>query len=112
MTLAEQLHVAMDEEHLYKNPSLTLMDLTERLNTNRTTLSGFINTTYGFSFKTFLSIKRIECAKQYMLKNPMATLEEVAEYSGFYDSVSLCHKFKDVTGVSPRAWLVAQTEEK
>ena len=51
----------------------------------------------------------VECAKQYMLKNPVATLEDVAQYSGFNDSASLCHKFKDVTGMSPKVWLVSNT---
>ena len=109
MTLSEHLRVLMDEEEVYKDPSLSLIGLAELLNTNRTTLSGFINTTYGISFKTFLSVKRIECAKQYMLKNPVATLEDVAQYSGFNDSASLCHKFKDVTGMSPKVWLVSNT---
>jgi AraC-like DNA-binding protein len=55
-----------------------------------------------------LASYRIAFAKQYMLDNPNASVDDVAEVSGFGDRSTFFHKFKEVTGMSPKVWLTKQ----
>ena len=41
-----------------------------------------------------------------MLKNPAANQDEIAKASGFLSASAFNHKFKSVTGTSPRLWLI------
>lgn len=44
----------------YLNPRLTLADLLDPLNTNRTMLSNFVNNTYGMNFNQYINYRRLK----------------------------------------------------
>lgn len=106
--LSEKLRTAFDDQHVYKDPSLSLVGLAAQLGTNRSTLSAVINLTYGLTFRDLLSFYRIEAAKKYLLAHPDATQEVVASECGFHTAQALSHKFKEVVGISPRLWALSQ----
>lgn len=106
--LVSKLAAAFDEEEVYRDASLSIQSLAAALGTNRTTLSALINQVYGVPFRQLLSNYRIEAAKDYMLHHPDALQDEVAEHCGFLTPQSFNMKFKEVTGLSPRVWLVKQ----
>lgn len=106
--LAQHLEELMESEHLYREESLTLAFLSERLGVGRTMISTMINNVYGISFRDYVSKYRINAAKKYMLANPNATQEAVAFECGFKDASSLNHKFKEAEGVTPLMWLTRQ----
>ncbi len=99
---------SMEVDRIYTDSTLTIDSLAKKLRTNRSTLSALINKKYGMTFKTMLASYRIAFAKQYMLDNPNASVDDVAEVSGFGDRSTFFHKFKEVTGMSPKVWLTKQ----
>ncbi|MBO4664667.1 MAG: AraC family transcriptional regulator [Bacteroidaceae bacterium] len=99
---------SMEVEKVYTDSALTIDSLAQKLKTNRSTLSALVNKKYGMTFKTMLATYRIAFAKQYMLEHPGASVDDVAEVSGFGDRSSFFHKFKEVTGMSPKVWLTKQ----
>ncbi len=105
-SLTEKIRVAFEEEKIYKDPDLSLANMAERLNVNRTTLSNTINQQYGMSFREMLNNYRIEAAKEYLQKNPSATQLEIAMACGFKSASSFNHKFKELTGETPNTWLL------
>ena len=44
-----------------------------------------------------------------MMQHPAANQEEIARNSGFLSASAFNHKFKEVTGTSPRLWLVEKS---
>lgn len=58
------------KEDGYVRPGLTLKELSEMLYTNRTYLSGYINTTCGMPFRDWIAGLRLEYAKRKMLQFP------------------------------------------
>lgn len=103
-----QFIYSMEVEKVYTDSSLTIDSLAQKLKTNRSTLSALVNKKYGMTFKTLLATYRIAYAKQYMLENPNISVDDVAEVSGFGDRSSFFHKFKEMTGMSPKVWLTKQ----
>lgn len=74
----------------YLDPGLTLAGLAKKLDTNRSVLSGFINSTYGVNFNTFVNwwrlreLERLRKYKKYS-ERPLADVIKLAGF-GSYDS--------------------------
>ena len=71
---AEALHKAFDDERIYLNPRLTINLLAERLGTNRTYLSAYINQQLNVSFFEYVNRDRVVYAKG-LLAQPDCTVE-------------------------------------
>lgn len=104
--LLQSLTKVMEREHLYKDVDITIEGLADKMGTNRTYLSRVVNEKCQMSFRQWLNHYRIERSIQYMLTHPSANQEEIARESGFLSASSFNHKFKSVTGTSPRLWLI------
>lgn len=104
--LLQQLAEVMETDHLYRDVNLTIEMLAEKMHTNRTYLSRAVNENYQMPFRQWLNAYRIERSIQYMLAHPAANQDEIAKNSGFLSASSFNHKFKAITGTSPRLWLV------
>lgn len=101
--IAEKVSRWVKEEG-YVRPGLTLKELSEKLYTNRTYLSGYINTTYGMPFRDWITGLRLEYAKQKMLQFPQLNISEVSGISGFLSTSHFIRTFKEKEGVSPSRW--------
>ena len=106
--LLAKLRESMEVMHVYTNPDLTINDLADILETNRTSLSNLINQQYGVNFRELINRYRLIAAKEYMLEHPSATQKEIALEVGFRDATAFSHKFKALEGMSPMAWLAGQ----
>lgn len=106
--LMARLRTAVDSQQVYLDPELKLSSLAYALNTNRTILSMVVKQVYGVDFRTLIAERRINEAKLYMLDHPEATIEQVAAHSGFKDTATFFHRFKSITGDSPRVWISKQ----
>lgn len=102
------LNLVIDVQQAYKDPNLTRDSLAEKMKSNRTTLSSVLNYSYGMNFKTFIATKRIDHAKELLLANPSASDDYIARECGFKDATAFCHKFKDITGETPKVWVAQQ----
>lgn len=92
------------ENNGYISPGLTIKDLADKLRTNRTYLSGYINSTYKTTFRNWITDMRMEYAKQRMASNPEQKLVEIAEASGFMSLSHFMRTFKEKEGCSPAKW--------
>ena len=88
----------------YVRIGLTIKDLSEQLHTNRTYLSEYINTTYGVSFRDWITGLRIDYAKRLLVQYPKLTLADISERSGFLSPSHFIRLFKEKTGCTPTKW--------
>ena len=88
-SFVEQLNIAMEKDQIYLNPRLTITDVANAIGTNRTYLSHYFNSTMQTNFYDYINNYRIENTSKTLLLtvNPMLTIDEIAEQSGF-NSVS------------------------
>ena len=96
---------------LFLKPSLTLIEVADRLHTNKTYVSRMVNQTYKVGFPELLNILRIDYAQNYLREHPEAPQEEVARVSGFLSASTFNSTFKRITGYTPRVWTARTTNK-
>lgn len=102
------LHVLMVEEALYKDAGLTLAKLARRLNMPQARLSQLLNDNHKTAFKPYVAQLRIEAAKKVLRTQTAASMEQVAEASGFLSTSTFYRCFSKLEGTTPAAWRQAQ----
>lgn len=105
--IAESIKRWIDDEG-YLRPGLTIKELADTLHTNRTYISGYINTSLNTTFRDWITRLRIDYAKQRMTSHPEQKIAEIAEASGFMSQSHFMKTFKDKEGCSPAKWKKAQ----
>jgi AraC-like DNA-binding protein len=98
----EQLMV---EEQLFRQPNLKIIDLVQRLATNRNYIYQAINRDMGIPFCEYVNRMRIDYAITLINQNPGMPLNEVANQSGFTSSTTFYRNFKQYYGVGPKEYL-------
>lgn len=88
----------------YLNPGLTIKELADMLETNRTYLSGYIKTTCNMTFRDWISGLRIEYAKRLLTEHPDLTIADVSERSGFQSPSHFTRLFRERTSCPPTKW--------
>ena len=94
----------------YIRPGLTIKELSDKLQTNRTYLSVYIKTKYDMSFRDWITGLRIEYAKRLLAQNPRLTVADISEKSGFLSPSHFIRMFKENAGCTPVKW--KKTEAK
>jgi YesN/AraC family two-component response regulator len=101
-SLKQRLREIMSNEALYKIPGLTLSDLAEKLETNKTYISQAINSEYG-NFNEYLNkLRVIEACR--LIQNgldPRYSIDHLYSEVGFSSRTTFYEAFKKFTGVSP-----------
>lgn len=103
-TLVYRFQHLMQDELLFLRQGLSLQDVAERLDSNKTYISKMVNQTYGIGFPEVLNIMRVDYAQQYMSSHPDAAQEDIAKASGFQSASSFNSTFKRITGYTPKVW--------
>ena len=103
-------HLMMDKE-VFLQPRLTLDDVAESLNTNKTYVSKMVNNTYNLGFPELINILRVDYAEQYILSHREAKQEEIAQSCGFLSASSFNTTFKKVTGMTPKVWIASMDRQ-
>ena len=85
----------------YIRPGLTIKELSDKLQTNRTYLSEYIKTKYEMSFRDWITGLRIEYAKRLLAQNPRLTVADISEKSGFLSPSHFIRMFKENAGCTP-----------
>ena len=105
----KNLEHLMNDEKVFLEPDLNLIDLAQRLGTNRTYLSLAVRQFSGKSFSDYVNHARIEYAQELLLKGESS---KNVEYScGYISSSTFYRQFQKVTGTSPSLWLKGKREE-
>ena len=97
----------MMDKKLFLHPRLTLDDVAEELNSNKTYVSKMVNSTYNMGFPELINTLRVDYAEQYLLMHRESKQSEVARNSGFLSASAFNTVFKKVTGVTPRVWITS-----
>ena len=98
---SEKLENAMFEKSLYKNPNLTLQDLSQEINISSHQLSQFLNTNLGKNFTSYVNEFRINEACKIITSSDKLTLEAVGYDVGFNSKSTFFTAFKKITGLTP-----------
>ncbi|WP_400078748.1 helix-turn-helix domain-containing protein [Winogradskyella sp. R77965] len=101
--LKDQVTMLFEEEKIYRENSLTLDTLAEKLNTTRHSTSRIINENFKMNFNELVNIYRIEEAKELLLldkKNELNIIDIVYKV-GFNNKVSFSRAFKKHTKTTP-----------
>ena len=100
------LHL-MQEEKIYLQPELSLADISGRLRTNVSVLSGVINNAFGKNFNDFVNEYRVNEFKERinLPESINITLLGIAFDCGFNSKATFNRAFKKFTGKSPKDFM-------
>jgi AraC-like DNA-binding protein len=105
--LLEKFQKEVIDKQLFLKPSLSLQDVADVLDSNKTYVSKLVNNAYNLGFPEMLNILRIDYAEQYLLTHQDAKQTEIAQACGFISASSFNSIFKKITGVTPKMWIVS-----
>lgn len=89
-----------ENDKIYLNENLTIMDIAKITGTNRTYISHLINQNHNQNFCTFVNTYRIKELREQIQNNPDSTNVILAEKCGFSSTDSLKRIVKNMTGKS------------
>ena len=92
------------KDKLFLQPSLSIVEIAEKLHSNKTYVSKLVNSSYHMGFPELLNALRIDYAEHYIINHPGAKQNEIAEACGFLNASAFNSIFKKMKGVTPRAW--------
>ena len=103
----ETIGKGMQEKKWFQNPSLSLRELAENVNTSSNKLSWLLNERIGQNFNEYINRCRLENFKENALNpaNSHLTLLALAFESGFSSKSVFNAFFKKIEGMTPKAWL-------
>lgn len=101
--MARRVSAWIDSEG-YRQPGITLHELSLQLCTNRTYLSQYINSVCQMSFRDWITSLRIDYAKRLMLQQPQLKVQEIAAAAGFLSLSHFTRTFSAREGCSPAKW--------
>ena len=102
--LLSDLHSAMDSDHIYKEPGLTIRQLADKLKTPEHRLRSLINNGLGYrNFSKFLNHYRITAIKAAFAQpeNSRIPVLTIALDHGYNSLAPFNRAFKDVLGKTP-----------
>jgi len=99
--LIDKLEHLMKEEKLFKDPSLKLSDVADRLFVIPHRLSQLLNDNIGKSFPIYINEYRIKEAKELLLTRTDLSLEGIGYDCGFNSKSTFYTTFKKIIGTTP-----------
>ena len=100
--LKAKLQNLMQNDKIYREPNLTLTDLSRNIGVNSAVLSYAINNGFGKNFNDFINEFRIGEVKEKLKNADDETLLGIAFDCGFNSKATFNRAFKKFTGVSPK----------
>lgn len=94
-----------DEERVWRNPDLTLVELAAKLGTNRTTLSKLIRDNGYEGFSAFINMCRIREFMHIIQNQEINGIYETFFEVGFRSKSTAIRYFRQVTGTTPSDYL-------
>lgn len=98
---AEEVNAWFEREKPYLNDDLRLTDLQRVFLISRSYLSQLFNKELGMSFSDYVNQFRVEESKRLMDAEPLASIQEIAERSGFHSMSTFRRAFIKQTGIVP-----------
>lgn len=98
---AEEVNIWFEKEKPYLNDDLRLTDLQRVFPISRSYLSQLFNKELGMSFSDYVNQFRVEESKRLMDAEPLASIQDIAERSGFHSISTFRRAFTKHTGIIP-----------
>ncbi len=92
------------KEKRFREYDKTRDDIARELRTTKDILHLYFATRVGVDFRTWRTGLRIEEAKRLLLENKEASINIIAEASGFSDKSNFHRQFVKIVGCSPKDW--------
>jgi YesN/AraC family two-component response regulator len=101
--LLSQLNHLVHAEKVYLDPNLSLVNLAQKLDTNRTHLSQVFNEHHKVSFNDYINELRVKetCRLLMAITDKNVTIDRILSNSGFSSRTPFYNSFKKFTGVTP-----------
>ena len=111
--LLDKIDQMMEKERLYLHENLKLVDLAEKLNTNRTYVYEALKLAEErdiYSFSEYVNRYRIEYSKNLMKNNTEKSIKEIQEECGFASKSAFYNNFKKIVGMTPKDYMKQQQQ--
>ncbi len=102
--LQKRIEKEMDDSKPYLNPELTIDDLAQLCNTNKTYISRAINNKTNDNFNSYINSYRVNEGINIMQNDNQLPLIDVAYKSGFNSKSSFYRAFMKLTGLAPSVY--------
>jgi AraC-like DNA-binding protein len=102
--LLQKLLTEFEENKIYLNSQLNILDVVQAVGTNRSYISSVINQQYNQNFCSFVNNFRLQELQRVYQENPEYTNESLAEYCGFGSVSSLRRSVHAKMGLSITEW--------
>lgn len=102
---SKELNYLLEHEKIYLDSQLNINKLAQKLGTNRSYLSRFINEEKETNFNNFLNSYRLQALHKYIEIHKKATNTELCEIGGFGSPETLRRVIKAKTGLTIRQWI-------
>jgi AraC-like DNA-binding protein len=99
----ERISNLMEEEQVYLQHDLRIIDLAYRLNTNRTYIQRAILEIRKCSFSEYINQLRIDYADRLLEEHPEYAITEIAERSGYTSLSTFYRNYRSIRGRTPKA---------
>ena len=106
-SLLPQITQLMEERQLFLRSDLKLSDVAGELGASRSAVTNSIRTACGCTFPNFVNTYRVDYVKKLMLSNPESKICSLYLEAGFANETSFFRTFKELTGMTPTEWRVA-----
>lgn len=101
----ERFRKVFEEEQIYLNTKLNIVELSMAVGTNRTYISNYINQQLHTTFYEYVNKWRVMRAKELLASSSMS-LDDVATKSGFNSLSSFRRYFTKSTGTTPQSYRI------
>jgi AraC-like DNA-binding protein len=102
--ILKKLVDAFEQEKIYLNSSLNILDVVQLIGTNRSYISAIINKQYNQNFCAFVNWYRMRELERVFVANPSISNEQLAEKCGFGSFNSMKRAIESSSGMSIQAW--------
>lgn len=102
--IVNKMLIQFEEEKIFLNNQLNIMDIVQAVGTNRTYISSIINQQFNQNFCSFVNSYRIVELERILIENPDYTNEVLADCCGFGSLNSLKRALFAKTGMTLPEW--------
>lgn len=97
----EELSTLIEKDELYKQPRLSVSELSEITGLSSKDISQAFNHSTGMNFSRYINLKRLQIVKSHLTQSIKPSILHVALEAGFNSKSSFNLVFKTEMGISP-----------